>query len=1187
MTTQHTSRHRQTTTGRRTSGRREMTANNTLVVPVEVAALAVNEQTRITDGSFIWQRWQADFTALAEDNLPPEPVPFTFEDWSNDPGRCGVYLQWQLPEALTRGRHDEVEGIGDFPLVPNRWLVVRYRDDTRQTRAWVVQSDYLGTRDDGQDVVPGTASYLDPDGNGANADDELKATFIGRRHELTAEQPWREPADARKPFLTAIGSGLLTFTAFQPYNENVFSLHDPLDDVAGDARLSYHVSGWYSDPTVDIAAAGEPLAELLDRLEWLAPTATSAIDRTLYTGSALGLLWEPEGGVPASDCPGPDNIAVCVANSAAEALAALPEQSGGDGALSTDEARLFGAFALGTLDALDRPDGAGDDVTARAAHDTGFGPAPSGFTWRVVDGDTAEARAALTTAQRAARREMEEGVVAGLNRLQAEHDALAHELAAAQERLYLLWALSLENRPYPDFAAAIEDELNPAVPGGAAGRVADLSRRLVAKRAEIPWGTTPEELETSAAAYAAREGLLSAAVLKRVPADPYEDSADPVVLLQGAHLNAPLTRGSALPCRPGDRLVTAIGPISAGSVVTDVAQIATGGLPAIVPAALTEFFILARARAEGAINPGQVTGALPEYGTEAWRQPWQPLYLMWKASYTPLAYEENGQARWRFDGTRYRWMGEGEIPESVEVMGRQILTPSAGHALAGQIDNYAAYRADLPQDLMRQLREDARHKDFLSQTLDGFGATLRQRETRAGRRPPEAIENLIGQSDSPAPVPGTPPKYAGQPWKDSVFHELRAGQMAFTRLSVVDRFGRAVNLIQDELHFEPVRPDPMTPDHPIDDLAPDRLIELGPRLLQPARLRLDFLAGDREDEEDVAVTPGANPVCAWLLHNRLDRTLACFDAEGVALGELREVLSPQGPRVVEWVALPGSSITDLAQLEAVSPHVYRFLDAIRRRGPAVLAAVRATLDDSLAMIDPDGTESTGLGFLLGRPLALVRTRLDLELCGPARRTVGWTDVIDPPDPDLPGYQWFVRLGEPAHTDDGLVGCVLGDDYDHFETVIEPSGDHGGYLRPIPTDGEPPIRLSFAGHPARATLLVDPRVPVHATTDILPTGTVHIPQEFTARALARMTVGFRAGPLLAAEAARTAVMPAPSTVTGTWTWAEPHGTGWRTLPITVPDPAALPQGRPEVRSGFLVLSDALSAANRHSQNGSTS
>ncbi|MFL4493071.1 hypothetical protein ACJ6WD_17760 [Streptomyces sp. VTCC 41912] len=1144
----------------------------TLVVPVEMAALAVNDQMRITDGSFIWQRWQADFEALAYDDLPPEPVPFTFEDWSNDPGRCGVYLQWQLPQALTRGRHDETEGIGDFPLVPNRWLVVRHRTDTRESRAWIVQSDYVGTRADGPSIVPGTVSCLDPAGDG----EELKSSFLGRAHDLTAQQPWREPADGRTPFLTALGSGLLTFAAFQPYNHNVFSLHDPLDDVPADAVLSYHVSGWYAQPEADIITRpdGEPLTEVLDRLEWLAPTATNAVARTLYTGSALGVEWEPGGGVPESDCPGPSGITVCVANSSAEALATLSDPEGGQGTLAADEARLFRAFALGTLDELDRPDGAGDALTDRAAHDTGFGTASGGYTWRVVDGDDAETRSRMPATALAARRSDEQEVVAELNRRQAAHDATARELTAAQGRLYDIWALSRSPRRHPSFDDVVDDELDPAVPEGAAGRVKALTDRLAEQRAALPWGETPEDLARSAADYAAQAGLRSVSMLERVPRAMYDQSTDPVVLLQGAHLNAPLTRGSSLPCRPGDRLVTAIGTITADSVRAEVEQIETSGLPDIAPAALSEFFILARARATGPLDPEQTTGALPAYGTDLWRQPWQPLYLMWKAHYTPLAFTEGGAPRWQFDGTRYRWDGTGEIPEPVELMGRQILTPSAGHALAGQIETYASGRTDLPDDLIRTLEEDARTEDFLSQTLDGFGAMLRQREARPWRRPPQEVEDLTGPTDALPPVPGIPPKYPGQPWQDSVFHELRAGQLAFTRLSVVDRFGRAVNLIEDELHFEPVLPDSLIPDHPTDPLAPARLIELGPRFLQPARLRFDFLAATHD--EDVTLTPGANPVCAWLLNNRLDRTLVCFDPHGTALGELREVLDPSGDRIGAWAPLPGSRITELDQLQPVSPHAHAFLDAIRRRGPAVLHAVRATLDDALTTIDPDGPQDPSLGFLLGRPLALVRTRLDLELCGPARTTVAWSQVADPPPPALSDYPWFVRLGDPHRTDDGLIAMITNDDYDRLDTVVDPVGEHDGFLHPIPTDGEPPFTVSFAGDPVHTTLLVDPRVPVHATTDVLPTGTVHIPQEFTVRALARMAVAFRAGPLLADEAHGTALIPTPATAAGTWTWAEPTTDGWRTLPLASPEPTATPFTHPDLRSGYLLLGDAVTA-----------
>ncbi|WP_331766667.1 hypothetical protein [Embleya sp. NBC_00896] len=1148
-----------------------MSTITTLVVPVEVSALAVNTQTRDTDGTYVFQRWQTNFRMLEEENLAPEPAPFDTELWPNpEVEQRGVYLQWQLPEALARGAHDETDGVGGFPFVPNRWLVIRYRPTGRQVRAWVVQSDHLGTAEDGEGTVEGTVSFADPHAG------RLRATLIGLRHDLTAAQPWREPSNPGDPFLTAVGPGIPTFSAFQPYNENVFSIHDTLDDVEGADRLSYHVIGWYSDPTADILApGGETLTDLLDRLEWSAPTATGTIDRSIYTGSALHIDWVPDGGVPPSKCPGPDDVAVSIGNSASEAMSGFQEQNAGASALDADEALMFRAFALGTLDALDRSDGLGEELTDQAAHQGGFGPAGGGFTWRVVEHGEPASRVALTADQRAA----EQAVVADLNKAQAEHDAAERELAAAQERLYALWALSLEPKQPAAFAAAIEAELDPANSAGAAGKVRELSDQLRDLRADIPWGTTPEELARRAAEHAAENGMARSRTLSRVPVDPYQQSADPVVLLQGANLNAPLTRGTRLPCRTPDRLVSAIGSSNSASVTTDVAQVNTAGLPAGLPfpALLTEFFLLARARAAAGAGPiGTVTGALPEYGTGLWEQPWLPLFLLWEAEFTPLAYRQGDTERWHFDGTRYRWKREedAEIPEAITVQGRQMLAPTAGHEAEGRLASYAAHRGDLPEEIIRSLREQARTEDFLSQRLDGLGAALNQRDPSVAPTPDGVLGELVGDATGLPPVPGKPPLFPWQEPEDSRFHELRAGQLAFTGLSVVDRFGRAVNLISDPLHFEPVLPVTMVPDHPIEELAEARFVELGPRLLQPARLRFDFL--DAARDEEVEATPGANPVCAWLLHNRLDRSLVCFDPAGDALGELRTVMSPEGP-IVHWAALPGSTVTTLAELAVVSPHTARLLTAIRQRGPAVLDAVRATLDEALAAIDPDGPEDPGLGFLLGRPLALVRARLDLELYGAARTSLGWSQVLaeEPTPPELPGYEWTIRLGEAKQTDDGLVGYVLDDDYDHFETVVEPEGESDGYLRWVDTGDR--LKLAFGGDSsAIATLLVDPRVAVHAVTDILPVGSLYVPQQFTAQALARMAVSFRAGPMLASVVEGAAIMPHPATAIGSWSWAESAGDEWQSLPITAPDPTGMPVGKAELRSGFWVLDDAVEA-----------
>ena len=1137
--------------------------NHTLVVPVEVSALAVNTQTRDTDGTYVIQRWQPNFRSLAEDHQPPEPLPFQgTEIWRDKPERLGVYLQWQLPEALCQGHQDDESGeIGDFPLVPNRWLVVRRSNGAM--KSWIVESDYL-------DPQNGTVSYLDPDAPTPTA------TKAGRRHDLTPQARWSEPADAREPFLTALGPGLLTFSVYQPYNLNVFSIHDTLTDIEGDDRLSYYVAGWYSQPGKDILAGTEDYTDLLDRLEWSLAPGMGSPRRSLYTGSALGITWEPEGGIPESDCPGPANIAVAIGNSAAEAAAVLQEQAGGPGSLDTGDARLYRAFLLGVLDELDRPDG--DLFPERTAHHDGFGPVPGGYTWHIVDRSHTGTASALTTGEHARQQRLEQDITTGLNQKQADLDALERNLASAQEHLYNIWALAQEKTQPGFFSSRTAAELDPANAAGAAGKVADLAAELRGKRGEIPWANDPDTLAEQARAYAADHGLRTGRVLQRVPLVPYEEHADPVVMLQGANLNAPMTRGSKLPCRAEERLVTAVGPITALSVAGDVAQVNTAGLPDAVPALVTEFCILDQARKTGA-DLAAATGALPALGCDPWRQPWQPLYLMWKAEYTAIPYQDRDTTdNWAFDGNRYRWLGTGDLTYAVTASGRQILAPTSGHDQDGKLAGYAAGRADLPDGLIQHLRHQARTLDQLSQRLDGLSAEVGQRDPRTTLRPTGPIGVLIGDADHLAPDPGPQPVFEWDDWEPTDFQELRSGQLAFTALSVVDRFGRAVNLINNPQHFRPHRPRSMVPDHFVGDMDQDRYIELGPRLLQPARLRFDFL--NATSDQDVDLTPGANPVCAWLLHNRLDKSIACYNPDGHALGDLRTVLAPSGRRIVAWTALPGSDVQDFDQLADVSEHAHRFLAAIEEGGPAVLDAVRATLDDALATIDPDGPDDAGLAYLLGRPLALVRARLDLELCGTPRTDVTWQEVLKQTLPTMPQYQWTVRLGEAAQTDDGLIGYVLDDDYTHFETVTAPRGDSDGYLRPI--DKGQRLKLAFTGtSSATVTLLLDPRAAVHATTDILPVGSVHVPQEYTAHALATMAVSFRAGPLLAATTDDgAALLPHPATATGTWSWAERTTGAWTSMPITVPDPTDLPIGHnPQIRSGFLVLDDAATAS-RH-------
>ncbi|AJC61669.1 discoidin domain-containing protein [Streptomyces sp. 769] len=242
-----------------------------LIVPVQVHALLANRKVRTLHP---FHRYQPSFDRMlgtlpdAEGRGAAEPEAFSgAKEVGGDETFEGVHVQWELPEALTDGFVAEGDGDTHFPLVPNRWLVVRYSWVRGVPKAvgWVVHSDYLYSDDDGElwddnDVIN---SFVNP-----RRTDAPEVDWLGRVHKL-ADGPWQEPPGVREPFLTAVGAGLPSFAAFEPYHENVFSLHDDLQDLKDpahgdsyppDATLSYLVVGWYSDTDKDIlnVAAGIP-----------------------------------------------------------------------------------------------------------------------------------------------------------------------------------------------------------------------------------------------------------------------------------------------------------------------------------------------------------------------------------------------------------------------------------------------------------------------------------------------------------------------------------------------------------------------------------------------------------------------------------------------------------------------------------------------------------------------------------------------------------------------------------------------------------------------------------------------------------------------------------------------------------------------------------------------------------------
>ena len=1215
-----------------------------VLVPVQLDALVVNDAVRVGAN---FQRWQANY-ALLRHRLSPEPPPFAGIDteFATRPERAGVYLQWQLPEALTTGHQDDPRSEVTFPLVPNRWLVVRTwsrpTDAVRQRVAWIVESDHL-------DPHSGTSPYATGDG---------RVTRIGRRIAL-ADGPWSEPGPPEGgAFLTAVGPGIATFAVYQPYNTDVFSLHDTLDELAADQDyvVSYLVAGWYGDIASDPLAGLGPsaLADLLEAYDWHLGEQypDSGSTRMVCHGTVLGLTWHRTGEMPLS--PRPDIVDVALGNTADHATAALLDEADPDGSRGPlSPAALLGALQRGVLNEQDEPDG--PFAAARRTFGSWFEPTAVGHTWTVEqDPDSAEQG---RRARRAARR----SAIAFLDRLnsdQAAHDAAVTKLAAARLRLYDLWWA----RGMPAFPEILPDTDQPGDYQGAleertAAAESDVERceaSVAQARELIPWGLTVDELDASIRHHAGDS--IPGFVLKRTALPDLHRSNEPVVLLRGSKADqaARSESAAALRCRRPDELVIGIyleggngplvsaldaalpkppnlpaAPAELAVLVREFAYLDPAGAGELAAAAGVPDDQLADLRASMADVRTCAYGQAPHLGLDPWSQPWSPLYFQWEADYYPITFaepdhvDEPERAHWIFDGDGYRWDGRGAVTDPITLRGRQFLTATPAQSLSGAFYRYAQHQPAAVRENLRALGDLASRADLISQIMQGFNDQL------AGRSLNTPVESFTDSERSrvrrdavaeqsarlrPPEVASLPVPFAG--WPASRFHPVRSGQLAFQRLSMVDRFGRALPIVipdreqsqRDSIGngtpasaFRPVLADELRPglddeENPITVVPHDagRFIEFKPRLAQAARTRLDPLSADSDSPLDEAHAGAA--LCGWVIPNRLDRSLLCFGGDGAPLGAVTAAIGTDGEPMTAWLPLPGSPYARPADLAEDHPHLHELVSVLIERGTDALDSLLRMIDRALETCAPTGDQppDTTVGRLVGRPLALVRARVRIDLDGPRLTDPAWRNLLDPQPPQLAGLRWPVRLGERDDLGDGLLAYVLEREYDVWHTVLSAedlteTGDADGYLRPIAAGyalaaaAVPPAEHSEQTA-ARVTLLADPFGTTHAATGILPTATLRLPSDTFDAALAALAVSFRFGPLPVTPAPEPAddessrdgdpvpalALPRPPDRHGVWTWhqADPEG-GWRaasTVPAN-PDPI-LPLPRPDLRTGWL-------------------
>ncbi len=953
---------------------------------------------------------------------------------------------------------------------------------------------------------------------------------------------------------------------------------------------------------------------MLQGLGWavVAETPPPAPDFSLYTGFVTGVEWQtnttPPGGAPADASA----VKIAVGNSSAEALTALVATEARQAGVEV-EADLLAALQLDLLRLLDQPDG--QALLANQIQASGFQRFPGGYAWELADAPNGSGSPGHTTAwspsSSPAERDHENQVLAALNEAQSAYDEAVRELADLQERLYFTWWNSQQKPPTDS-----TDELDPTQAGTVAASVAAAMAKVATLQRAIPGGTTADEVAASIAAYAAAQGLPAGRTLKRLGRPRFVQPNNPVVLLAGAGASGiPATGQVPLVCRNESEIVSGLrygGAVfyAAGSQppagrlqdapvtlppLFDLSNVA--GVPwstELIASLLTELFFLdptnapaiaAAAPAALGITAGDIATAMTEpedavgtppstLSTVSWggANPWHPLLLLWQASYTALV--GTPPPSLQIDPAEFT----SNPADPATLGGLIVLTPAAAVNVQQRLQSFlasttAAQQIGSPswqelQELLRFVGSPANPPeegtwDLLSQALDGFN------------------EQLLGMQTGLFPAPTDPP-YAGYPAQAPPFTSLlgtvggyppnaampfnswRNGSLQLTALWLLDEWGQLIKPIDNDYEGSQsffATPPEMTPADP-----KFGLVQIPPGLLQPARLTFDLVSAE-DDAEPVWLHPGADPICGWVVSNFLDHSLLVYDADGQVLGELG--LGVGSAPVLCWRAAPGAPAVR-------NRHLRRFLRGLYDTGVETFPTVMAAVDTAVSSIVPQGNAfDQNLALLAGRPLALVRASVRLELDGPP--------VCDPNAPVSPSspsqvdqvttYPFAVELGNLQQITDGLVGYYTGDDYSVLNVVQGAAAEAGPYLAPIGGAGNNFLTLSFAGDSGVwVTMLMDPRSAVHATTAILPVQTVQVSPQLVAAALARMSLLFRVDTILTdASTSGAPTMPLP-TKTGAWSWLEQGSDGtWTSYAVAQANAnARLSSVRPVLRRGLLAL-----------------
>ncbi|KND18968.1 hypothetical protein ADZ37_11405 [Pannonibacter phragmitetus] len=1108
-------------------------------------------------------------------------------------------------------------------------------------KAWILESDRLW---DGEtplqptDPVQNAASLAVPIEPTPNVQPNKSWKTLGR---VFALDGWAEDPSAQRANLTALGYGEATYAATYQLCPNVFGFWDTLADLdpaaypPASTRVSYLLAGWHADakddPLTRIAyPAGATLAEKIAAIAaaygWSFPADGLAAvpGRTVYTSLLTNIAWDKTTHYITPRQPGPDGIKVAIGNTTPEALSALIAAQPDFAGLQNVEL-ILNALQLGLLTRIELPGGLRD--VEDALHKNGFASASQGTVWTIEAATGADLGSAEGAPSLAELPPETGDALNALNLAQAQADELERNCD------------SLRARIFADWVRYMQIQYSPPPPGGYPVTADQARQFITAETGSL--NTLLSDLQTARQSVVTAQAALLDILDPRYSLTTTDGArfyapTDPALLFSGEEVRPAYRAAPAeardpagnMVCRVATTLLSSLTATSGQSQFKiDAASLPSLALPAGLPVAeamtaLTgEAFLAdpvqapvaaaAFARLGGAGNPAladfagftaQIEAAQAAlYGTapepslhftgtppsplafKPWSRPWLPIILQWEVEHFPNALPPYPPgfltANYTFGPDELDLQFNGSIPadksNSRTYEGTIVLTGNTEINIRQQIE---AYLTNFPDsDIDAELREilDNLHPAMQAQALSGFNQSLLMlaRILQMGVSDPLGIlKGVFFANFTNVTVKEAVAAFnTDSPLGNNTFSPLRNGGFRVTRVRIIDTFGQPLDLPAPAI----VRAENLTP-----PAEREELINLPLRITQPSRLLFNWLSADN-DAVEMNSHPATTPVFGWVLFNRLDQALMIYDESGTALGSFN-LLGPF------WQGAPGNQATFAKPIEEVfadaNPHLRAFALGMSSAADPVayLGEMLKAIDKSLGFIAPGQNQPfDSLSILIGRPLALTRASLDLQLLGlPAMNqslasfaaATGASDPLQRDDGGATTVEIPVVLGAFDDIDDGLTGYFIDDGsenaYQTFYTEAADPGDSHGVKPPAPD--QITLVTSAASAPVTVAMLIDPNAPVHARTGLLPLTELAIPSSMISNDLARIAVTFLTTPVLLADEPQVPVPPESGYV---WNWVtQIAGAGqWSVTPVAGGDDVSLlPQ---QIQEGWLKLEHA--------------